>query len=238
MFIMAGAFFFAGEIAFNTHSKFPGIDVFNFQATGSWALSHGLNPYTFRYPSVYPPGTPFYGPGVVDAHGMLTVGFPYLPLSLLMVLPAQLIGGDVRYAMVIAVGLSAILMAAARPGRIGPLAAVIFLLTPRAIYVLDLAWTEPLLVLTFFAHDVLRLPLAQGAALVLGIVFVHQAICGAGHPAASAASGWPGLLEGVSRYAGESRAGGCRHQSAIFRLESRGLFPLGGGISVPPAVPH
>jgi hypothetical protein len=149
MFIMAGAFFFAGEIAFNAHSKFPGIDVFNFQATGSWALSHGLNPYTFRYPSVYPPGTPFYGPGVVDAHGMLTVGFPYLPLSLLMVLPAQLIGGDVRYAMVIAVGLSAILMAAARPGRIGPLAAVIFLLTPRAIYVLDLAWTEPLLVLTF-----------------------------------------------------------------------------------------
>ncbi len=146
--IAAGALFFAGEIAFNTHAKFPGIDVFNFQATASWALSHGQNPYTFRYPSIYPVGTPFYGPGIVDAHGMLTVGFPYLPLSLLMVLPAHLIGGDVRYAMVIAMGLSAILMAAARPGRIGPLAAVVFLLTPRAIYVLDLAWTEPLLVLT------------------------------------------------------------------------------------------
>lgn len=149
MFIAAGAFFFAGEIAFNTHAKFPGIDVFNFQATASWALSHGLNPYTFRYPSIYPAGTPFYGPGIADAHGMLTVGFPYLPLSLLMVLPAQLIGGDVRYALVIAMGLSAILMSAARPGRIGPLAAVVFLLTPRALYVLNLAWTEPLLVLTF-----------------------------------------------------------------------------------------
>jgi hypothetical protein len=149
MFIMAGAFYFAGEIAFNAHAKFPGIDVFNFQETGSWALAHGLNPYTFRYPSVYPPGTPFYGPGVVDAHGMLTVGFPYPPLSLLMVLPAYLLGGDVRYALVIAMGLSGILMAAARPGRTGPLAAAVFLLTPRAIYVLNLAWTEPLLVLTF-----------------------------------------------------------------------------------------
>jgi len=147
--IMAGAFFFAGEIAFNYHAKFPGIDVFNFQTTGSWALWHGLNPYTFRYPNIYEPGTPFYGPGVVDAQGMLTVGFPYPPLSLLMVMPAQLIGGDVRYALVIAMGLSAILMAGARPGRIGALAAAVFLLTPRAIYVLDLAWTEPLLVLTF-----------------------------------------------------------------------------------------
>jgi hypothetical protein len=132
-FIMAGAFFFAGEIAFNTYAKFPGIDVFNFQTTGSWALSHGLNPYTFRYPSIYPPDTPFYGPGVVDGQGMLTVGFPYPPLSLLMVMPAQLIGGDVRYALVLAMGLSAILMAAARPGRIGALAAAAFLLTPRAI---------------------------------------------------------------------------------------------------------
>jgi hypothetical protein len=147
--IMAGAFFFAGEIAFNYHAKDPRIDVFNFQTTGSWALRHGFNPYSFTYPNIYGAGTPFYGPGVVDAHGNLTVGFPYPPLSLLMVMPAQLIGRDVRYAMVIAMGLSAVLMGAARPGRIGALAAAVFLLTPRAIYVLDLAWTEPLLVLTF-----------------------------------------------------------------------------------------
>ncbi|HEY1922619.1 MAG TPA: hypothetical protein VGG44_07610, partial [Tepidisphaeraceae bacterium] len=130
MLIMGGAFFFAGEIAFNMHAKFPGIDVFNFQTTGSWALAHRLNPYTFRYPSIYPAGTPFYGPGVVDAQGMLTVGFPYPPLSLLMVLPGQLLGGDVRYALVVAMGLSAILMSTARPGRIGALAAAVFLLTP------------------------------------------------------------------------------------------------------------
>jgi hypothetical protein len=149
MVIMCVAFFFAGEIAFNLHAKFPGIDVFNFQSEASWALAHGINPYTFRYPSIYPPGTPFYGSGVVDQHGYLTVGFPYPPLSALMVLPAYVIGGDVRYAHVIAMALSAFLMAMARPGRIGALAGAVFLLTPRALYVLDLSWTEPLLVLTF-----------------------------------------------------------------------------------------
>jgi hypothetical protein len=149
LFIMAGAFFFAGEIAFNTHAKYPGIDVYDFQTVAAEALWHGHNPYTAHIRSPYPPDTPFYGPGVADARGMLTVGFPYPPLSLLMVLPAQLIGGDVRYALVIAMGLSAILMGAVRPGRIGPLAAAVFLLTPRAIYVLNLAWTESLLVLMF-----------------------------------------------------------------------------------------
>ena len=79
MVIMVLAFFVAGELAFNLHSKDPRIDVFMFQANASWALTHGLNPYTFRYPSMYPPGTPYYGPGVVDANGILTVGFPYPP---------------------------------------------------------------------------------------------------------------------------------------------------------------
>jgi len=147
MLIMCGAFFFASRIVFVRYA--PSIDVFNFQETACWALKHGLNPYTFHYPSVYPPGTPYYGPGIVDSRGMLTVGFPYPPLSLLMVLPAFVTVGDVRYAMVIAMGLSAIVMTLAHPGRIGPLAAALFLLTPRAIYVENLSWTEPLLVLVF-----------------------------------------------------------------------------------------
>jgi hypothetical protein len=152
MLIMAVAFVFAGQVAFNRHAKNPGIDVFSFQMDASYALRHGLNPYEFRYPNVYPPDTPYYGRGVVDAQGYLTFGFPYPPLSALMVLPAYLIGGDVRYAHAIAMGLSAVLMAMGRPGRvgrIGALTAAVFLLTPRAIYVLDLSWTEPLLALTF-----------------------------------------------------------------------------------------
>ena len=118
MVVMVLAFCVAGYIAFNYHAKDPRIDVFMFQMNGCWALRHGLNPYAFRYPSLYPPGTPFYGAGVVDAHGMLTVGFPYPPLSLLLTMPGYLLGGDVRYSHLAAMGLSAGLIAAARPGRV------------------------------------------------------------------------------------------------------------------------
>jgi hypothetical protein len=149
MVMMVLAFCVAGYIAFNYHSKDPGIDVFMFQMNGCWALRHGLNPYAFRYPSVYPPGTPYYGAGVVDSHGILTVGFPYPPLSLLLTMPGYLLGGDVRYSDLAAMGLSAGLIAGARPGRVAALAATMLLLMSRSIYVLDLAWTEPLLVLTF-----------------------------------------------------------------------------------------
>lgn len=153
MIIMAAAFVFASQVAFNRHAKDPRIDVFVFQSDAAYCLRHGLNPYTFKYPNVYPPDTPFYGPGVLDAQGaFLTFGFPYPPLSALMVLPAYLIGGDVRYAHAVAMGLSAVLMAMCRRGqigRIGALSAAIFLLTPLALYVLDMSWTESLLALTF-----------------------------------------------------------------------------------------
>jgi hypothetical protein len=149
MIIMVLAFFVAGELAFNLHAKDPRIDVFMFQTNASWAITHGFNPYTFRYPSMYPPGTPYYGPGVVDAQGILTVGFPYPPFSLFLALPGYLLGSDVRYSHLAAMGLSAGLIVATRPGRISALAATLLLLMPRAIYVLDLAWTEPFLVLTF-----------------------------------------------------------------------------------------
>jgi len=169
--IMVASFFIAGAIAFNLHSKDPRIDVFMFQMNGCWALIHKFNPYTFRYPSMYPPGTPFYGPGVVDSHGFLTVGFPYPPLSLFMALPGYLLGNDVRYSHVVAMGLSAALIAAARPGRIAALAATLLLLMPRSIYVLDLSWTEPFLVLTFslVMFCVCRWP--QALPYALGLYF-------------------------------------------------------------------
>jgi hypothetical protein len=157
MVIMVLAFCVAGALAFNLHSKDPHIDVFLFQEDAAWALTHGINPYVFKYPSIYPPGTPYYGPGVVDANGILTVGCPYPPLSILLTLPGYLLGGDVRYSHLLAMGLSAGLIALVprmsgsdRASRTAaPLAATLLLLMPRAIYVLDLSWTEPLLVLMF-----------------------------------------------------------------------------------------
>jgi hypothetical protein len=118
-------------------AKNPNIDVFVFQQSVADGLQHGHNPYAIRLPNIYSgknstmfqdpvrfsAGTPFYGPGVVDENGWITYGFPYPPLSLLLVMPAYLLGGDCRFAHVIAMGFSALLMAAARPGRRGALAA-------------------------------------------------------------------------------------------------------------------
>ena len=187
MAIMVLSFCIAGEMAFNVHSKYPGIDVFMFQSGGAHGFLHGMNPYTLVYPNIYPADTPFYGAGVVNtlrplpqgfidfwhraipeivypnglypvgarhplmlgADGVLTVGYPYPPFSMILTLPGYLLGGDVRYSHVAAMGISAGLIAVTRPGRVASLAAALLLLMPRALYVLDLSWTEPLLVLTF-----------------------------------------------------------------------------------------
>ncbi len=132
------------------HAKWnQGIDVLMFQENSAGALAHARNPYAIRFPNVYGHNTPFYGPGVVDENNQLTYGFPYPPLSFLMVMPAYLITGNIRHADIVAIALSAVLMALARPGKWGALAAAIFLLTLRGFYVITLAWTEPLLTLTF-----------------------------------------------------------------------------------------
>jgi hypothetical protein len=110
---------------------------------------HGKSPYSVRFPNVYPIERGLYGPGVVDAHNMLTYGFPYPPLSLLMDVPAIKWGGDCRYALYLSLVISAGLMAYARPGKLGLLAAGLLLLTPRALFVVYMSWTEPLLLLTF-----------------------------------------------------------------------------------------
>jgi hypothetical protein len=125
------------------------MDVRYFQKRGSQYLLQGQNPFSGKYINVYQPGAPFYGPGIVDRDDNLTVGFPYPPLSLLMVLPAEILKTDLRLVDLAAIALSALLMASARPTRFSAMAAVLFLLTPKTQTILEMAWTEPLLVLTF-----------------------------------------------------------------------------------------
>jgi hypothetical protein len=127
----------------------PRIDVYVFQQMGAAGLLHGIDPYAPRYPNLYGPDTPVYGHGVLDAAGRLTFGFPYPPASLLLVLPGYLLGGDVRYADVVAAAASALVMIMAGQSAWAGLAAALFLLTPRVFYVLGHAWTEPLLAFTF-----------------------------------------------------------------------------------------
>jgi uncharacterized membrane protein len=126
-------------------SPAPFIDVYVFQKDGIAALMHGQNPYAIRYPNIYPDSA-FYGEGL-SKDGVLQFGYPYLPLSLLLALPGQIWFGDYRYAQLAAMAGAAALIAYARPGRIGPAAAALFLFTPRSFFVLEQGWTDPFVVL-------------------------------------------------------------------------------------------
>ena len=125
----------------------PGIDVYDWQQQTSVALTEMRDPYLVRFAPRF--ANRFYPPEVVGPDGYVNTALPYPPLSLLMVLPGFVLGNDVRYADLFAIAASALLMAFARRGRIAALTATLFLLTPRVLYVLWNAWTEPLMVLTF-----------------------------------------------------------------------------------------
>ncbi len=83
-------------------------------------------------------------------NGEVQCGFFYPPLSLLMDLPAYLIG-DVRYAHVVALTLFALMIAYLFPGRrsFGPAMMVMF--SPRIFYQFQAAWIEPLVLVWLIA---------------------------------------------------------------------------------------
>lgn len=123
----------------------PPIDVFLFQRDSVAALLHGVNPYSITFPNPYGSGA-YYGPGMV-VDGRLQFGFVYPPLSVFLSALGQLTGGDVRYAQLGAMTLAGLCMATARRGPLGPLAAALYLFTPRNLFVLEQSWTEPFVVL-------------------------------------------------------------------------------------------
>ena len=131
------------------HAPEPAIDVFIFQQQGSAALLDGRNPYAITFPNIYG-DDPVYGPGLVNGD-RLAFGFPYPPLSLFLALPGYLIAGDHRYAQLLALGVAGALLALARPGRLGALAAVLLLFSPRIFFVLEQGWTEPFAILLLAA---------------------------------------------------------------------------------------
>ena len=153
-----------------TVAKDPQIDVFVFQQMAASGLLRGINPYTPGYPNIYDAHTPFYGAGVLDAAtNRLTVGFPYPPLCLLLILPGYLLGGDCRYADIVAVGGTAWLMAAASRSRWSGAVAFLFLLTPLVLYVIASSWTDTLLAFTFSLVMFCALRYRRGLPYALGL---------------------------------------------------------------------
>lgn len=120
------------------------IDVLMFQEVSAARLLAGTEPYGGAFPHDYPPAAveAFYAPGIAD-DGLLRFGFPYLPLSLLLVLPAHLLG-DVRWAHLLAVLVTGwLLLRLAEDRPWARLAAIAFVTSPYPHEVVARAWTEP-----------------------------------------------------------------------------------------------
>ena len=154
----------------------PKIDVFVFQQEASRELAAGGNPYRLAMPDIYDEeeSAKLYAPGWFE-EGRLRFGFPYPPLSLLLAFPGFLLGGDCRLAQVVATTLAGALIAFVVPGRMGTLAAALFLFTPRGFFVLENSWTEPFPILLFasFLWAAVRAPTdrADGRPWLLGLLF-------------------------------------------------------------------
>lgn len=157
----------------------PFIDLFVMQRDGARALIEGVNPYLPIYPNIHGPDSPYYGPGLV-VNGELTIGFPYPPLSLLLVLPAELLAGDPRFGHLVAIELAALAMAFTRPGSISTGAALLYLFTPWTFFIVAGSWTEPLVVLmiALVALVAVRAPRLLGWSLGLMIAIKQYLLLG------------------------------------------------------------
>ncbi|PZR10523.1 MAG: hypothetical protein DI536_19980 [Archangium gephyra] len=148
-FIVSGVFLLLGVWLFHV-SPAPDIDVFVFQTESADALMHGQNPYALRFRDIYSGRAQYdaralYGDGL-SVNGVLQFGFPYLPWSLLLTTPSQLVFGDYRYTQLFAVVFTAGVAMWLRPGRNAVLAGALLLFSPRVFFVLEQGWTEPLVV--------------------------------------------------------------------------------------------
>ena len=121
----------------------PRIDVFTVYGDGLRALVSGHSPYSITFANIYG-HTDFYGTGMVHGSQVL-FGFPYPPLALVMALPSVPLG-DVRYAQLAAMLVGAAAIGYAGRTRVGLLAAALLLFTPRGLFVIEQAWSEPLVI--------------------------------------------------------------------------------------------
>lgn len=168
---LVGCYLIAGVWMIHA-SPDPLIDVYVFQKGATQTLMAGQNPYTMIYADIYHDPT-FYGPGVV-VDGKLTIGFPYTPLSLLLAVPGQALGGDYRYSQLVATALAALFLAYARPGSLGTAAAAFLLFTPRAFFVLEQGWTEPFVVLLMAVSVFLACRGSRWLPVSLGLMIVTK----------------------------------------------------------------
>src|SRR5258706_2655055 len=150
----------------------PFIDVFVFQQESADALLHGKNPYSMTFTNIYGANSAVYAPEL-QKDGRVDFGFPYAPLSLLMILPGY-IAGDHRYAQLFALVIAAALIAYSRPGLIATLAAILLLTSSRVFMVIQLGWTEPLVILWLAATVFCACRYPKATPYMLGLLLAAK----------------------------------------------------------------
>ena len=170
--LMLAAFFFCGAWIIRA-SPDVFIDTYTVHQDSAAALRAGVNPYTITFPDIYQGESPFFRPGV-SVGGRLQFGYPYLPATLLLAMPGHLLTGEHRYSQLACITAAAGLMAYARPNALGPLAAGMFLLTPRGFQVVESAWTEPFLAFLLAAVVFTALRARRALPYMLGVFLASK----------------------------------------------------------------
>ena len=118
----------------------PHIDVYTVYYKALHVLRAGHSPYSLTFTNIYG-HSGFYAEGAVRG-SEVDFGFPYPPLALLMAVPGAALG-DLRYAQVAAMVAAAAAFGYAGRSRIALLAAALLLFSPRGLFVVQQAWSEP-----------------------------------------------------------------------------------------------
>src|SRR5271157_5777235 len=132
-----------------TKTWVPVIDTYTFQRDSCKNLIQGIDPFGTTQADIFGPGSRFYSPGMV-VNGRVQVGFQYPPITLFWALPGYLLG-DVRYAYIFAVAISAFLLFAIYPSPRTLWISALLLFNPLTFFVEEKCWTEPLVLLTLSA---------------------------------------------------------------------------------------
>ena len=148
------------------------IDVYLFQHHAAAALLHGIDPHTLTTENIYGSSPLVYGPGMV-VNGRVHIGMPYPPASLFFVLPGYL-AGDIRYAYVAAVLLSAVLLLLIRTDYASVGIACLLLLNPVTRYVEGRSWTEPFVLLALTATIYAAAKKCWWLPIALGVFFASK----------------------------------------------------------------
>lgn len=137
-------FAFGMRILMLVASPNPVIDVFPMFQESARHLFAGANPYATPVPDAYAASR------AVHDYGYNIFGYAYLPLNLLIEAPFWALFRDVRAAHIACemVAAGAILLAAKGSLR-ARWAVLLFLFMPRGLFVIEEAWTEPLIVAAF-----------------------------------------------------------------------------------------